>query len=284
MNKYLPDNIDDFFSGQLKNYSEAPGENAWSEIDKRLPANKTTRRLLPAITGIGTAAMLLFCIVIPFFIKDNFMKANINIAVAGKKLSATSNDDQKVTSPPLSNTAATNDQFTGNIVNKQTGIPTSVQNPLVVNQPVAELPNTMNDNSEKNEHPGNLVTGNLPVDYLTQSNKVNEHAPESININLHNRHLFSLIPFFSVDHITGRFIEQYAFGNLDKNDLEGRENPDMSFTAGLLAGYQLNKKFSLVSGISYSSSKLSVAGAAVKALQNDNGAYIFKMATSYGFA
>ncbi len=40
----------------------------------------------------------------------------------------------------------------------------------------------------------------------------------------------------------------------------------------------------MVSGISYSSSKLSVAGAAVKALQNDNGEYTFKMATSYGFA
>ena len=49
MNRYLPDNIDDFFFGQLKNYSEEPEENIWSEIEKKLSDNKITRRLLSAI-------------------------------------------------------------------------------------------------------------------------------------------------------------------------------------------------------------------------------------------
>src|SRR6478609_6556133 len=105
MNRYLPDNIDDFFSGHLKNYAEEPGENIWSEIDKKLPDNKTTRRLIPPINIIGTAAILLLCIGIPFFIKDNFRKDTIT--AANKKISAASNDDQKVAATTLSYTTAT---------------------------------------------------------------------------------------------------------------------------------------------------------------------------------
>src|SRR6478609_9400849 len=104
MNRYLPDNIDDFFSGHLKNYAEEPGENIWSEIDKKLPDNKTIRRLIPAIKIIGTAAMLVFCIGIPFFIKDNFMKDKTT--AVNKKISAASNEDQKVAATTLSYTTA----------------------------------------------------------------------------------------------------------------------------------------------------------------------------------
>src|SRR6478735_4674494 len=225
MNRYLPDNIDDFFSGHLKNYAEEPGENIWSEIDKKLPDNKTTRRLIPAINIIGTAAILLLCIGIPFFIKDNFMKDKTT--AANKKISFTSSDHKAMAGTPDQSIAA-NDHITANSLNKQIAISTSLQYPLMKNHPVTELLNTMNDSSEKTEHPDNLITGNIPVDDVTQSNKGNENAPASINIKLHNKHLFSLMPFFSVDHITGRFIEQYEFGNLDKDDLAGRENPDMS--------------------------------------------------------
>ena len=282
MNKYLPDNIDDFFSGQLKNYSEEPEENVWSEIDKRLSENKTTRRLKPAIPVIGIAAMILVCLCMPFLIRDNFM--HDNSTAQNKTNNHILNNYNKPPTISFNNITEMNDRLAGNIVNKQEVISTSMQSPLLEDHPVAELPSGVNDNATKPEHLDNLIPGNLTNDDLIQNNKVNEHAPASINIKLHSKHLFYLAPFFSVDHITGRFIEQYEFDNLDKNDLAGRENPDMSFTAGLLAGYQLNKKFSLVSGISYSSSKLSVAGAAVKALQNDNGDYTFKLATSYGFA
>jgi hypothetical protein len=283
MNKYLPDNIDDFFSGQLKNYSEEPGENVWNEIDRRLPGNKNNKRLNPAVHVLSTAAILLFCLGIPFFIKDNFMKNDTTLE--SKSISSAPNDTQKITAAKLSHTTSIYAHFTVNIQKKQNTmlLSTLQHDHLAENYSVTVLPNNMDDDPT-NEHSDNLAPGNFSFHDLTQRNKENEHAPASINIKLHNKHLFSLTPFFSIDHITGRFIEQYEFDNLDKNDLAGREKPDMSFTAGLLAGYQLNRRFSLVSGISYSSSNLSVAGAAVKALQNDNGEYVFKMATSYGFA
>ncbi len=282
MNKYLPDNIDDFFSDHLKDYSEEPEENIWSEIDKRLSDNRNTKRVRPAVPFIGIAVTLLFCLGIPFFIKDNFIKNNT--AAENKRISPTSNESSKVTAATLSNTPETNDHFTGNVVNKRNALSTSLQDPLAENYHVAALPNNMNDNTVKQEELHDVVPYKFSVKDLAQSNKGNEDAPASTIIKLHNKHLFTLMPFFSADHITGRFIEQYEFDNLDKNDLANREDPDMSFTTGMLAGYQFNKRFSLVSGISYSSSKLSVAGAAVKALQNDNGEYKFKLATSYGFA
>ena len=282
MNRYLPDNIDEFFSGQLKNYSEEPGESVWNEIDKRLSADQGNKRLTPSVVIMRAAVMLLVYLSIPFLIKDNFI--HHNILTQNKIISHLSNDYQKIPEAILINTPEMSDYFKNKAVSKQGAIPASLQNSLVENYLIIKLPKNINNNSViKQPYPDGLLSHNFLKDDLTENNKVNEHAPASINIKLHSKHLFSLTPFFSVDHITGRFIEQYEFDNLDKNDLAGREKPDMSFTAGLLAGYQLNKKLSLISGISYSSSKLSVAGAAVKALQNDNGKYIFKMATSYGF-
>jgi hypothetical protein len=282
MNKYLPDNIDDFFVSRLKSYSEEPEEGVWNEIDKRLSAHQGNKRFIPGVFVMRAAAILLVYLSIPFLIKDNFML--LNIVTQNKIVNHLSNDYKKIPEAVLINTPETSDYFKNKTVSKQDALPASLQNPLAGNYSVAVLPNNMKGNLMKPEQLHELVPYKFSVEDLTQSNKGNEDAPASTTIKLHNKHLFSLMPFFSVDHITGRFIEQYEFDNLDKNDLAGRENPDMSFTAGLLAGYHLNKKFSLTSGISYSSSKLSVAGAAVKALENDNGEYTFKMATSYGFA
>src|SRR5207342_3142641 len=100
----------------LKNYSEEPEENVWSEIDKRLSDNKSTKRIRPAIPFIGIAVMLSFCLSIPFFIKDNFMKNNT--AAENKRISPTSNESYKATIATLSNTTGTNSHFTGNVVNK----------------------------------------------------------------------------------------------------------------------------------------------------------------------
>ena len=193
--------------------------------------------------------------------------------------------DNKSPGVAFNNVLQTDNYFSGKVANKQNIISGSLQNPLKENYPVSRLPNNINNNPViKPEHMHDLYPYDIPINNSTQSNNPNEYAPASTIIKLHNKHFFSLMPFFSADHITGRFIEQYEFDNLDKNDLANREKPDMSFTAGILAGYQLNERFSLMSGISYSSSKLSVAGAAVKALQTDNGEYKFKLATSYGFA
>lgn len=283
MNKYLPDNIDDFFSSRLKNYSEEPDQNIWNEIDKKLSVSKKNGNATSRTSISGSIAIILLCLCIPFFIKDNLM--HHNSTEQNKTHKHTSDDYNKAPAIVFNNTVEMNDRFTDNIVNNQETISTSTRNHLPEHYSVAISRSNISSNTGTN-----LVRLHdfIPHDTFVidsgQNKKTGEYSSSSTIVKLRNKHVFSLMPFFSADHITGRFIEQYEFDNLDENDLANREKPDMSFTAGVLAAYQLNKKISLVSGLSYSSSKLSVAGTAVKALQNNNGEYIFKLATSYGFA
>ena len=121
-------------------------------------------------------------------------------------------------------------------------------------------------------------------DGLISEPKSSAKKAKSTTIKFSGKHNFSVSPFFSFDHITGRLIEQYEFDNADKNDYRRREKADMSFTAGVLAAYQLSEKFSLMSGVSLSNSKLSISSTAVNALKDVTGVYKFKLATSYGLA
>jgi hypothetical protein len=281
MNKYLPDNIDDFFSSRLKDYSEKPEENIWNEIDKNLPNNEKSKPLLGKITVSGTAAILLVCLCMPFSIKDNFIHRNS--IMQNKAINHIPGNFLRSSPAVFDNIIKANHQLSNKPANKN-AITASLQIALKENYFNAAFANNINSKKGINSEHSYSFSNNFFTNDSMQGNKLNEYAPTSTIIKLHSKHLFSLTPFFSFDHITGRFIEQYEFDNLDENDLANREKPDVSFTAGVLGAYQLSKKLSLVSGISYSSSKLSVAGTAVKALQNDNGEYIFKLATSYGFA
>src|SRR6478609_7379325 len=73
MDKYLPDNIDDFFASNLGKLSEEPDDNVWDEIDKRLSRDKNNKHLKSSIQVIGETAIFLFCICMPYFISDSFM-------------------------------------------------------------------------------------------------------------------------------------------------------------------------------------------------------------------
>lgn len=101
---------------------------------------------------------------------------------------------------------------------------------------------------KKQENPKGLVPQVFFNDSLIFVNKPSAEKAASTIIKLHNKNNISISPFFSFDHISGRFIEQYEFDNATKNDYTKREKPDPSFTAGILTTHQLNKKFSLLDG------------------------------------
>jgi hypothetical protein len=153
---------------------------------------------------------------------------------------------------------------------------------------IAEIPGLNNPyelNTEINhEKIKNLTAQNFFTNNLMLQNKSTSEKTKSILIKIPKQHNITISPFFSFDHISGRFIEEYEFDHTDKSDYQQRENADMSFTGSVLAAYQLNKNFFLLSGISISGSKLSISSTAVSALKDENGVYKFKLATSYGFA
>jgi hypothetical protein len=107
---------------------------------------------------------------------------------------------------------------------------------------------------------------------------------EHLSGQLKPEHDFYLIPLFSYDIVTARLQEQYKYDSQDRLAVSNREKPDASYSLGLLAEYQLSKKYSLQMGISLSNSFTSIDSTVVRAMPDNLGAYKFKLATTYGLA
>ncbi len=292
MNKNLHDDIDAFFLDNLKEYAEAPAEAVWSEINKKLSLKKEEPKGHTwKIFSLGAAAVVV-CLLIPFILNDVFviqkpkdaksvnLKLNAHVKTQpysiinhNKNFIATSSgkDLLKVTEPAI------DDEIKGSSTKKYSLLKTDdTITSLIGLSSFDKLPTKPIEPFITSKA---ALVNNAAPDNKTLSNKTTKE------ISLHfKKHDVELIPFFSFDHISGRFIEQYEFDNEHKNDYEKREKPDVSFTGGLLASYNIDKRFSLTSGISISDAFVSISSTAVNALQDDNGVYKFKLATSYGLA
>jgi hypothetical protein len=282
MDKHLPDNIDNFFTDNLKNYAEEPGNQSWTEIDKRLSEIKKNKKGLPALKTLSAVAIIAVCIFLPFLVMNPYLHKlqSSETKSAGKKFvePATTNN---YTLPNIS----INKKNANNSNNAQNSEEVFLNHTSQQDFSVAELPGVSNLNQTNADDEYLKLNGLFFQNSgLISKQKQGAETTASTIIKFAAKHNFSISPFFSFDHITGRLVEQYEFDNADKNDYRRREKADMSFTAGVLAAYQLNKKFSLMSGVSLSNSKLSISSTAVNALKDATGVYKFKLATSYGFA
>jgi hypothetical protein len=285
MDKHLPDNIDNFFADNLKNYAEAPGKQTWAEIDKRLSEIEKNKKGLPALTILSAAAIIIVYLLLPFLLVNPYLHKQQLLK------------DQSVSKKFIENTTMNNDELSNTFKNKNINNRLNVQNDEAnvldhyksqQNFSIAGLPlfNSLNQITAEDEHVKfkGLPFQNIFIDSSVSKNLSRNKRAASTIVKLSEKINFSISPFFSFDHISGRFIEQYEFDNADKNDYRQREKADMSFTVGILAAYQLNKKFSLMSGVSLSNSKLSISSTAINALKDATGVYKFKLATSYGLA
>ncbi len=287
MKKNLHDDIDDFFSDRLKHYTEEPGESMWPVIDKRLSENVKNKPASSKPAILSVAAVIAVCLLTPFLLVDLHMNNQV----------FTKNSIDKKTGNPLSAPVYLPNNLlahTNNIKSDYINVIPNNQNNIYLNKPAGQ------DLSVAETHFQYNKTGFIKNDQqqllncfngltffdkqLIMENKTAEKNTASTTIRLSEKHGISIIPFFSADHISGRFIEQYEFDHEDEKDYQHREKPDFSFTAGVLAQYVLSNKFSIISGISVSSAALSISSTAVNALQDETGTYKFKLATSYGFA
>lgn len=287
MNKNLLHKTDKFFLDRLADYVEEPGEHVWEAIEKRLSEKETNKPAISGFTVLSVSALILICLSLPFLLIDPASSRHFysekkivdqNTIADNKAYDHTSAEFVAPIKKLNSNTAVAseNDQnipFMNSPVEKK--FPISAITPL--NSSNDQV--VYNTTQLNNFHQMQFLSGDND-----SKNNIVADKPASIIIQLPKKHVFSIIPFFSVDHISGRFIEQYEFDNLTINDYSKREKPDLSYTAGVLGSYQLNKKFSLSSGISFSSSMLSITSTAVNALRDAEGKYKFKLATSYGLA
>ena len=289
MNRNLPENIDDFFLDNLQHYDEEPDENTWRKIEQQLPVKKQ----FATIKYLSVAAAIFICISFPYLLSDPFNKTkNVNVKNTSYQITNIQQASADIT------TAKGNENNREiQTIKKDGDLILSLHHQLsgidvtTFDKQKFEIDNIGNRQALNSYHL-NRNAGLLP--FITFQNNIKDsnnllnktalYKDEVKSIKLPNQHHFTIIPFFSFDHISGRFIEQYEFDNDDKDVYGAREKPDISFTGGALLAYQLNKKISLLSGFSMSASALSISPTAVKALKDGSGIYKFKLATSYGFA
>ncbi len=284
MAKHLLNKTDDLFLQHLKDYSEEPEKKIWSAIDKRLSDYENEKPANSILITSGKAAAVIFLLFLPLLLIDSLLLQKIttktivssNVYHQNKVIQFTSNTSQPVQNLKVKTFVTVIDKKLNSLNNSQKN------SSIVEIVPSDNLKNLAVNNKQQK------IIEVHPLLFLKndsgKNGKENEGKVASTIIKLPTKHSFYIIPFFSADHISGRFIEQYEFDNLNKNDYDKRENPDMSFTGGLLASYKLNKRFSILTGASFSISNLSITTTAVKAFADASGVYKFKLATSYGFA
>ncbi len=289
MNKNLLHKTDKFFLDRLKDYVEAPGEHVWGAIEKRLSEKETNKPAISRLTVLSVSVLIVLCLSLPFLLVDTTFTQHHYYYPEKKINKQETIADNNAYDHTLNKSPAPIEKL-----NSRAAIASeNDQNKHVMNSPVEKkfivasiTPlNSLNSQVAYNTmQRNNFHEMQLLSTDDNGKNKIVANKPASTIIQLPEKHVFSIMPFFSIDHISGRFIEQYEFDNLTIKDYSKREKPDMSYTAGILGSYRLNEKFSISSGLSFSSSMLSITSTAVNALRDAEGKYKFKLATSYGLA
>jgi hypothetical protein len=98
-----------------------------------------------------------------------------------------------------------------------------------------------------------------------------------------NNSKFTLTAFAAPDYSAYR-LENDERSNYDnKNGIEKRERSDISSTTGILLGYKMGNRIALQSGISYSSSNISIDPTKVYAENDNAGKVKYRYNTSFGY-
>lgn len=115
----------------------------------------------------------------------------------------------------------------------------------------------------------------LPIASNTQSSKNKKQQK--------NNSRFTLTAFVAPDYSAYRLLndKQNIYDN--KTGIEKRERSDISSTIGVLLGYKLRNKIIIQSGITYSSSNISISPTNIYAEKDNAGAVKYRYNTSFGY-
>jgi hypothetical protein len=298
MNENLQD-IDNLFLRVLKDYKEDPPENVWQEIDNDLN-RKDAENYKTKYKSLRRTLSCIILICMCFFLGDVLQFALYNSArnepssIPSLNKNTSEVNDRNITTPKHSRDnkdLKENLTYISKTINETRKPDYSndvslhnwldsleVNKILLFPSPVITTINPEVHNSTPFISPGSLK-GNIIF-----NNFQNQSAATLKQNKTERKHLFSIIPFISFDHISSRLQVQYEYDDQDESDFIKREKPDMSYTLGLLSEYKLSEHLSLQSGLSLSNTFTSISSTVVRALQDNSGSYKFKLATTYGLA
>jgi len=304
MEKNLHD-IDKLFRRFLEGNEEEPAEDVWVSIEKdldRIDSEKSRAKYKFLLRTAACIALLLTSLVLNDIIQTyNYNLKGKDKSIKGFKAKssienhAMANKSNPNTPGHADATKSYSFSFTNDILN------TNIENPgnkIYQNdrlydhnqvQPIDSVIILNKKNkflSPQNSSAFYIDPKNFSAPALTKNLIANaqQNKQEHQSLQLKSKHDFYLTPFFSYDIVTARLQEQYKYDNQDQLAVANRERPDPSYTVGLLAEYQLSKKYSLQAGISLSNSFTSIDSTVVRAMPDNSGTYRFKLATTYGLA
>jgi len=114
---------------------------------------------------------------------------------------------------------------------------------------------------------------------------INENKPASENNKktdaLYNRFFLTA---FAAPEFAGYNLEEDEMNGYDnKQDIASREKPDISFSAGILMGYDISKRITLQSGICFSVSNIKIDPSIIYAEKTNAGNIKYRYNTSSGY-
>ncbi|PWT96766.1 MAG: hypothetical protein C5B52_15075 [Bacteroidetes bacterium] len=296
---HIDHHIDDLFRDNLESHEEAPNPSTWRSIENYLnekDARQYRRKYQILANSTRRALMVLALLLIVSITKWNWESHTIsrNVPNANSNRLEPNNNSrglflgvgssEKITSPDeemaRSGIDHSNSLSGMAIPEDQDAFRFSQQKIENLDEPGTHGTNFTDNSILVSGKPIQIESWRLA--FLMERDQVPH--PQGMTKVSSNGHRFTLIPYFTFDHNTGRFEEVYEFHDQNKNELLERENPDISTTVGLHAEFRLNRRISFESGFSISNSYTSIAPTVIKAYQDSYGTYKFKLATSYGVA
>jgi hypothetical protein len=322
MDKNLHNDIGQQFSEGINSLSQQPREHIWQNIDKTLDKadaenykgkfarlKKRSTLLLLLLLGMSTASVIYFsntksnndglATEKTGTVTDSKETANQNIHVQQAPVAGNVPQQQPGSSSAADGSPAVN---AGNVfwALKKTGITQKGKAVIAINGGAAAAAETTDNTSSTTTAEPDTVTAatalalTLPVITAAPVAAVpkkdlpaaaeNKSAEKSSPENSRKKDArFSLTAFFAPDysnyHLTNDRHSNYDNGA----GIASRERSDLSSTAGVLLGYKAGKRITLQSGLTYSSSNISIDPTKIYAEKNTGGAVKYRYNTSSGY-